>query len=43
MQTFVAAQLGLAPLAAFWLLLGFASPGEALAIGARLAERLPPA
>ena len=33
MQTFVAAQIGLAPLAAFWLLLGFASPGAALAVG----------
>ena len=33
MKTFIAAQLGLAPLAAFWLLLGFASPGAALAVG----------
>ena len=33
MKTFVAAQIGLAPLAAFWLLLGFASPGAALAVG----------
>ena len=33
MKTFIAAQIGLAPLAAFWLLLGFASPGVALAVG----------
>ena len=33
MKTFIAAQIGLAPLAAFWLLLGFASPGAALAVG----------
>ena len=33
MKTFIAAQIGLAPLAAFWLLLGFASPGTALAVG----------
>jgi hypothetical protein len=33
MKTFIAAQLGLAPLAAFWLLLGLASPGAALAVG----------
>jgi phytoene dehydrogenase-like protein len=33
MKTFIAAQIGLAPLAAFWLLLGFASPGLALAVG----------
>ena len=33
MKTFIAAQIGLAPLAAFWLLLGFGSPGAALAVG----------
>jgi len=33
MKTFIAAQIGLAPLAAFWLLLGVASPGAALAVG----------
>ena len=33
MKTFIAAQLGLAPLAVFWLLLGFGSPGTALAVG----------
>ena len=33
MKTFIAAQIGLAPLAAFWLLLGFATPGAALAVG----------
>jgi phytoene dehydrogenase-like protein len=33
MKTFVAAQLGFVPLIAFWMLLGFASPGAALAIG----------
>jgi all-trans-retinol 13,14-reductase len=33
MKTFVAAQLGFVPLIAFWLLLGFASPGAALAVG----------
>jgi phytoene dehydrogenase-like protein len=32
-KTFIAAQIGLAPLAAFWLLLGLASPGAALAVG----------
>jgi phytoene dehydrogenase-like protein len=33
MKTFLAAQIGFAPLIAFWLLLGFASPGAALAVG----------
>jgi phytoene dehydrogenase-like protein len=33
MKTFVAAQLGFVPLIAFWLLLGFASPAAALAVG----------
>ena len=33
MKTFIAAQIGLAPLAAFWLLLAFGSPGLALAVG----------
>jgi phytoene dehydrogenase-like protein len=33
MKTFIAAQIGLAPLAAFWLLLGFGSPGAAITVG----------
>ena len=33
MKTFIAAQLGFVPLVAFWLLLGFASPGLALGVG----------
>ncbi len=33
MKTFIAAQLGFVPLIAFWLLLGFASPGLALGVG----------
>ena len=33
MKTFIAAQLGLAPLIAFWALLRFASPEAALAAG----------
>jgi len=33
MKTFIAAQLGFVPLLAFWLLLGFASPSAALAVG----------
>jgi phytoene dehydrogenase-like protein len=33
MKTFIAAQIGLAPLAAFWLLLAFGAPGLALAVG----------
>ena len=33
MKTFIAAKIGLAPLVAFWLLLGFAGPGVALAAG----------
>ena len=33
MKTFLAAQVGFVPLIAFWLLLGFASPGLALGFG----------
>ena len=33
MKTLIVVHLGLAPLIAFWLLLGFVSPGAALAAG----------